>query len=207
MSNLQVEPGEISFDEVKPEVLYVMTFSVRNLGSMAQRIRLQAPKSSFFALNYIPTGSIAPGLDLRAEIEFQIPSCVGLADLVFRDLVIATMGANDRVEIPLRAVRPHPVVKFESIVNLGNVLLNQPLTRDVAFENVSALPTIVTLNAPKDAFMQISATKLELKAAGCEQSRAVVKLQVVPRSLGPLRELVKVTHLACYLSTMLQHSI
>jgi len=72
MPSLSIDPSEVVFKNVKPGVLYVMTISVRNNGLLAQRVRIQAPKSSFFALNYIPGGPLAPGLDLRAEIEFQI---------------------------------------------------------------------------------------------------------------------------------------
>eukprot|EP01031_Cornospumella_fuschlensis_P041120 gene41120-50166_t len=185
MSFLKVQPEEINFEDVKAGVLYVMTFSVRNTSTVAQRIRLQAPKSSFYALNYIPAGPIAPGLDLRAEIEFQIPPDV--TALVFRDLVVATMG-QERVEIPLRAVRPHPVIHFDSVINLGNVLLNQPIVKDIVFRNVSELSTTITLAPPRDASLQLSVGRLELKGG----QKSSIKVNITPKALGPIRELIKV---------------
>eukprot|EP01037_Dinobryon_pediforme_P018566 gene18566-18851_t len=57
---IQIDPPEIKFMSVNPGTLYVMTFSVRNMTKVAQRIRIQAPKSACFALNYIPSGPVAP---------------------------------------------------------------------------------------------------------------------------------------------------
>jgi hypothetical protein len=90
LGDLVVEPGEVRFESVEPGVLYVMTFSVRNNTKVAQRIRIQPPSSGYFALNYVPTGIVAPGLDIRAEIECQLP--LGSSDPFFGDKVVASMG-------------------------------------------------------------------------------------------------------------------
>jgi hypothetical protein len=80
------------------------------------------------------------------------------------------------------------VVRFEPIVNLGNVLLQQSVGREIVFENVSDLPTTVSLAAPRDASLSLSLTRFDLKPG----AKGVVRMQVTPKALGPLRELVKV---------------
>ena len=87
---IQVEPGVINFDAISPGILYVMTFSVRNSSFSGQRIRIKAPASMYFALNYTPTGIIAPGIELRAEIECQIPD--NIKESRFMDKIVVSMG-------------------------------------------------------------------------------------------------------------------
>ena len=70
-----------------------MTFSVRNSSSHGQRIRIKAPSSMYFALNYTPTGVIAPGIELRAEIECQFPENV--KEGRFTDKIVITMESTN----------------------------------------------------------------------------------------------------------------
>ena len=60
-----------------------MTFSVRNNSLTSQRIRISAPNTKYFALNYVPSGVVAPGLDVRAEIECQLPAKTLLGTLTY----------------------------------------------------------------------------------------------------------------------------
>ena len=98
---IKVEPNILRFDSLQPGVLYVMTFSVRNCTTGSHRVRLSAPKSKYFALNYIPSGVVAPGLDVRAEVECQLTE-ENIEQLIFRDVIIANIG-NYSIEIPLEA--------------------------------------------------------------------------------------------------------
>lgn len=38
-----------------------------------RRIRIIPPRTAVFCLNYEPVGSLAPGLSVLAEVEFQLP--------------------------------------------------------------------------------------------------------------------------------------
>ncbi len=64
-----------------------MTFSVRNNSLTSQRIRISAPNTKYFALNYVPSGVVAPGLDVRAEIECQLPAKTLLGTLLTHSLI------------------------------------------------------------------------------------------------------------------------
>ncbi len=188
-SSIKVEPGEITFNAAKPGVLYVMTISVRNVTTTAQRIRLQGPKSGVFALNYIPAGVIAPGLDLRAEIECQIPP--EMPETVFNDKIVAIMG-NEKIDIPIRAIKPFAAIQFDHTVTLGNVFLNQLITKDLFFENTSDISGIVKFSLPRGSTMKLSANKLELKPFGSDGYRQFVRVSFESKELGTIREFVKV---------------
>lgn len=188
---LQVDPKEIRFESVEAGVLYIMTFSVRNNTKVAQRIRIQPPHSGYFALNYIPSGSVAPGLDIRAEIECQLPT--DNSDIVFTDKVIATMGSY-RVEIPIYASRPYANIKFKRTIDCGNIVLHQPLTVDMTFENIGEIPGQLKLTTGADSYIKsMTPPRFDLEPRGGSKSTQVVKLNVDAREAGSWRELVRVS--------------
>jgi hypothetical protein len=188
---LQVDPKEVRFESVEAGVLYIMTFSVRNNTKVAQRIRIQPPHSGYFALNYIPSGSVAPGLDIRAEIECQLPT--DNSDIVFTDKVVATMG-NYRVEIPIYACRPYANIKFKRAIDCGNIVLHQPLTVDMTFENIGEILGQLKLTTTPDSYIKsITPTRFELEPKGGAKSSLVVKLTVDAKEAGSWRELIRVS--------------
>ena len=183
---LRVDPGEIRFEAIEPGVLYVMSFSVRNATKAAQRIRIRAPKSGFFALNYIPTGAVAPGIDVRAEIECQLP--VGGKELLFVDSITISMGQHT-LDVPISATKPSAIVRFPTLCNLGYVAENQPASITVPFENIGQIPTCITFKAPADSRIRLSPPKLDLQPGGGKGS---VLVSFEARELGPWREFVQV---------------
>lgn len=190
MSSIKVEPSKIHFESAQPGNLYVMSISVRNMTTIAQRIRLVAPKSGIFALNYIPSGAIAPGLDLRAEIECLIPKELG--DSIFTDKIIAVIG-DEKIDVPIIAVKPHAEVKFEQSFILGNILLNQSIIKEIPFENTSDIDGTVKLSVPKGAAIRISHTKFDLKPRGHPDSRQVLRVTLDAKETGLVREMIKVS--------------
>jgi hypothetical protein len=182
---LRVDPGEIRFESIEPGVLYVMSFSVRNATKAAQRIRIRAPKSGFFALNYIPAGAVAPGIDLRAEIECQLPA--GGSQLRFLDSIVVTMGQHS-LEVPLYASKPSASIVFPALCNLGYVAEGQPVTVRVPFENKGQVTSSITFNPPVDSRIKLNPTKLDLQPG--DKTNVIVSFE--GRELGPWREFVQV---------------
>lgn len=188
---LQVDPKEIRFESVEAGVLYIMTFSIRNNTKVAQRIRIQPPHSGYFALNYIPSGAVAPGLDIRAEIECQLP--IDNADIVFTDKIVATMGSY-RVEIPIYASRPYANIKFKRAIDCGNIVLHQPLSVDMNFENIGAIPGSIKLSTAPDSYIKsLTPSRFELDVKGTVKCVQMVKVNVDAREPGSWRELVRVS--------------
>lgn len=58
-----------------------MTFSVQNTCGETRRLHVIPPRTPVFSLNYEPIGGLAPGLDVRAEVEFQLPDDDEVDDL------------------------------------------------------------------------------------------------------------------------------
>ncbi|CAN0368027.1 unnamed protein product, partial [Scytosiphon promiscuus] len=54
-------------------LLFVLTFSVQNTSGATRRLQVIPPHTPAFSLNYEPVGGLAPGLDVHAEVEFQLP--------------------------------------------------------------------------------------------------------------------------------------
>ncbi|CAM9727980.1 unnamed protein product, partial [Discosporangium mesarthrocarpum] len=121
---------QVEFEDVRPGLLFVLTFSVQNKSAETRRIRLVPPSTPMFSLNYEPASGIAPGLDVRAEVEFQLPEGHDTADLdgafaegevrEYRDRFLVISG-KDTVEVPLVARRPVPAVEHEGILSFGQV--------------------------------------------------------------------------------------
>lgn len=189
-SGIVVDPVSIKFDSVQPGVLYVMTFSVRNVTKVAQRIRISPPKCGYFALNYIPAGPIAAGLDIRAEIECQIPA--NTKEVVFTDKVVISMGKSI-FEIPIYACKPSATVKFDKTVDFGSIIQGQSNQKEIVFENVGSIKGSVKIIAPTNQNLKVTPTKFDLEPIGSTNSVGVVKLSFDAQQSGFFRELLKVS--------------
>lgn len=135
-SPMRILPADLKFESIKPGVLYAMTFSIVNTTKIAHRIRIQAPKNPCFALNYIPSGAVAPGLDIRAEIECQIPD--SYPHNFISETVIANMGPH-QMEIPIFASKPCAIVNFNPTANIGLIAEGQTITYDLMLENIGEM--------------------------------------------------------------------
>ena len=72
-------------------------------------MRILPPKTNFFTVNYVPSGSVAPGLAVTAEVEFRM-SEADAATPKFHDKIVVVTG-NDRCEVPLLATVPAPFLR------------------------------------------------------------------------------------------------
>jgi hypothetical protein len=123
---LAVSPSGLVFLNCKSGLLYVMTFCIRNASSTSQRIRISPPETRHFAVNYVPCGSLAPGMDMRAEVECQIPS--NGTESEFHDHLVVR-SAQCCLRVPLIAKRPLPCICFDSFVNFGAISLGSQVSR------------------------------------------------------------------------------
>ncbi|GBG28496.1 Cilia- and flagella-associated protein 65 [Hondaea fermentalgiana] len=142
---LRVFPPRVCFEDVQPNVLYVLTLLLQNGASKAERIRFRHPKSNYFTLNYTATGAVAPGLEVRAEVEFCIPD--GLDDKEFHDELVV-MCAGHETAIPLVGQRPCPRLEIEGngLVDLGTVVRGNTQTRFLELRNTGSLPGDFTIS-------------------------------------------------------------
>jgi hypothetical protein len=187
---LEVTPHEILFENAVPGTVYVMNISLRNNENVAQRIRLSAPKTSNFAVNYIPSGVVAPGLDVRVEVQCCIPEKSSEFD--FTDSITATMGSH-KIEIPLLARKIGPVFVLPPVLELGAVPEGQSVSGTVEVENKGPAAGTISLEFRPESKLQVTPWNLSLSPAGQPGSRGVFTVKYAAGEVGPFREIVLVT--------------
>lgn len=111
------ERPQVFFEDVRAGLLFVLTFSVQNTCTEMRRISVTPPRTPVFSLNYEPVGGLAPGLDVRAEVEFQLPDEDEVDDLgspfalgevrEYADKFVITSG-EDKVSLLLC----HPLYQY-----------------------------------------------------------------------------------------------
>lgn len=112
-SPLQVFPKQIVFDGVKPNLLYALTFSVMNRSKSTKRIRIIPPSTSAFDLVYTPVAGVASGMEVKGEIEFQLPPDYDpTKSHAFSDS-ITVKCETDSIVIPITAFLPAANINFE----------------------------------------------------------------------------------------------
>ena len=114
-SNIRVYPPEVEFQGIEQGVLYVLTISIQNISPQARRFQVIPPSTRHFVLNYAPVAAIASGLDIKAEVEFQM-AAGDTRD--YHDTVVILSG-DERIELPLHAYIPAPRFEFDSFANFG----------------------------------------------------------------------------------------
>lgn len=124
-SGLFIYPPQVEFEGVDYDFSYLMNISIRNTSTVMKRIRISSTNTSYFRMRYDPAPALAPGLDMKAEIEFVIPSDADNSSeneeqLIYEDFIYV-MTDEERIRIPLRACRPRPSLTFDSFCNLGLV--------------------------------------------------------------------------------------
>ena len=135
---LLVKPSEaIRFESVRCGTRYVQSFLLRNTSDTSQRIRIQPPKKDCFTLKYTPGPSIAPGLEIRAEIECLITD--DAPDFLFTETITASMGTSSAT-IYIQASKICAQIVFDDIITLGSAIdSSSELSREILFENKGTL--------------------------------------------------------------------
>jgi hypothetical protein len=144
--SLQVSPGSVFFEDVRPGLLYMLTFSVRNVGDRGQRIRVSPPQTPWFELSFPNKGVVAPGLDVRGQITFRLPEPEQEEERASSPLPyefvdrLVVKAEGQAVEVPLFARRPIPEVALDrEFVNFGAVLEGQLIERNIVLSNVGPI--------------------------------------------------------------------
>jgi hypothetical protein len=183
---LMVQPSIVKFETIDIGIRYVQNISVRNLTKGAQRIRFIAPKSPYFSLNYIPSGAIAPGLDVIAEVECQLPE--SSEQYIFTDNVTVVMGQHT-IDIPIVANKPAPDVVYNPFVDMGLLLEKQPSSTTVTFENRGQVPAVIQFKTTRESKFQLDPLKSSIEP----KSTLTLNIRCDTRELGSYRELIPLT--------------
>ena len=137
-NGITVEPSDaIRFESIRSGKRYVQTFVLRNTSDSSQRIRIQLPKKDCFSLKYTPGPPVAPGLEIRCEIECLIPDDV--PDYLFSETITASMGTYS-ANIYIHASKVCARIMFDDVINLGSAIdSSAELSKEILFENKGIL--------------------------------------------------------------------
>ena len=105
--------------------------TIRNLTKKMRRIVVTQPKTGKFKCQYDQSGSVAAGLSMKLNIQFETHD-----DGSYHDFVeIHTEGYKTPVRLNLHALRAGPDIQFEPLVNLKFIPLGHEKTEFVEFKN------------------------------------------------------------------------
>ena len=180
---MRVDPPVVCFEGVEEGVRYVMNISVCNKTNCAHRIRFLPPSSGSFAVNYIPSGAVAPGLDVRAEVECQVEG----SEVFVPDYITVVMGPHKKV-IPLLARKPCADVVFDPLLNFGLLPEKQVAASSVVFENRGQVAAHVIFKKEHDSKLTLDATSAKIEP----KQKFTLNVKCDCKSLGLIRELVRV---------------
>ena len=171
-SGLIVEPSEaIRFESVRCGRRYVQTFVLRNTTDSSQRIRIQPPKRDCFTLKYTPGPAVAPGLEIRGEIECLIAD--DAPDFLFTETITASMGAY-LANIYIHASKVCAQIVFDDIINLGSAIdSSSELLKEMSFENKG---TVLQLVKKLDLTSRI----FSYKAVRCVANKMKLDIVIAP---------------------------
>lgn len=175
--SLRVFPQRVNFENVEPNTLYVLTLLIQNIAAKAERIRFRHPRSNYFTINYTATGAVAPGLEVRAEVEFCIPD--GLEDKEFHDELVI-MSGDSQISIPLSGQRPCPRLGVEGngLVDLGTVVRGNVQTRYLELCNKGALPGEFHVAGDLGEYLSVSPEKGVVAGTSTGSSKLSERLKV-----------------------------
>ncbi|OQR96965.1 hypothetical protein ACHHYP_12938 [Achlya hypogyna] len=191
-----VAPSSIEFANVEPMTCYLVGLTVQNPTRYSVRFRITRPASRFFrvlldqqdlGLVANPTRTLSPGLAMKFDVSFLMEaSPEGFDDMHDKVLILVENSAS--IEIPLVARRPSPHLEFDSLIDLGMVVLSHRTAKYVDIRNTGAkechfhidveagLPVTIT---PKDGLIPA-------------QSESRLKVDFMARDIGSFRTIATI---------------
>ncbi|GIM02972.1 hypothetical protein Vretimale_7763, partial [Volvox reticuliferus] len=129
-----VEPEEVTFTDYVVGHTYDKLVRVRNVTSVSRALRVFPPASQYFhvSLPRFPcdAGLLAPGMAAELTVRFCPDSLGDYEDAIALD----TTGR--RLTVPLRARRPPPSLTLPEEFDMGQVVIGNIKTEQIAFRNL-----------------------------------------------------------------------
>ncbi|GLC49027.1 hypothetical protein PLESTB_000174500 [Pleodorina starrii] len=129
-----VEPEEVTFTDYAVGRTYEKLVRVRNVTSVCRGLRVFPPASQYFhvSLPRFPgdAGVLAPGMAAELTLRFCPDSLGDYEDAIGVD----TTGR--RLTVPLRARRPPPSLTLPEEFDMGQVVIGNIKTEQIAFKNL-----------------------------------------------------------------------
>ena len=158
--DIRVYPPAVEFQGIEAGTLYCIVLCIQNASQISRRIRIIPPANPAFRVKFNPGKAVAPGIDVRAEVEFLSNDVVDYTD------VLTVVSGTARVEVPLRAFAPAPLVEFDGFANLGVVVLENKVSKVIEFRNIGHKRAEVNIKYDDTQPLSISPTTFFLAPKG-----------------------------------------
>ncbi|KDO33411.1 hypothetical protein SPRG_02218 [Saprolegnia parasitica CBS 223.65] len=192
-----VAPTSIEFADVEAMTCYLVALSVQNTSRYSVRFRLTRPASRHFrvlldqqdlALVANPTRTLSPGLAIKFDVSFLLEALPETSDDDLHDKLLILVENSAPIEIPLVARRPSPALRFDSLIDLGMVVLSHRTAKYVNIANVGAREAHFLIET--EAGLPLTITpKAGVIPAQCE---AKLKVDFTARDLGSFRSIATI---------------
>ena len=187
VSPLTVNPPAIQFDDIKPGVLHVITFSIRNNTSRATRIRIQPPKKTYFSCNFVPSTAIAPGLDIKVEVGCILPENMTNFLHEMEDYLVV-ITEKYQVKVPILASKPISNIDFNSLLDLGFAIENSSVKKALLIKNDGNAEALVSF-LPSSLFTA-TPSSLSVEGAG-GVAEVIISFSATGAGLGIARDVLQ----------------
>jgi hypothetical protein len=133
-------------------LIHTMMHHLHTNANSVKRIRIVPPQSKLFSLNYTPVIGVAPGLEVTAEVTFQLEHGVSpppptvteygvTADtsslIEYTDKLVINCG-EDTIVVPLIARPPCAELQYTEFINFGAVAEGQRAERPLTITNTGS---------------------------------------------------------------------
>ena len=198
--HVRVFPATAEFRDTEPNVTHVLTITVVNRSSHVRRIRFKPPTTAEFTLHQIPSISVAPGLEISADLEYFSAVDGDFSD----DLVV--MCEEDKILIPVRAYAPRADLFFDGFCHFGGVAPESMTIRYVDVVNRGMKAADFKLLQNKVPQFEIEPMMGRLGPAGSDDCFIRVRVAFHASDLGVFRSVVQMEVNSKVISTALDMS-
>ena len=197
----RVFPAVAEFRDTEPHVTHVLTITVVNRSDSVKRIRFKPPTTAEFTIHQIPSVSVAPGLEIAADLEF-----FSTAEGDFSDELVVICD-DDRIVIPVRAFGPRADLFFDGFCHFGGVAPDSTTIRymDVVNRGMKAADFKFLTDQVPSCF-EIDPVLGRLGAAGSDDCFIRVRVVFNAKDLGVFRSLVNMEVNSTVIATTLDIS-
>jgi len=181
-------------------VTHVLSITVVNRSDKVKRIRFKQPTTTEFALHQIPCISVAPGLEISADLEY-----FSAVEGDFSDELIV-MCEDDKITIPVRAFAPRADMFFDGFCHFGGVAPESLSIRYVDVVNKGQKAADFKFLKNDVPQFEIEPLMGRLGPAGSDDCFIRVRVQFDAKNLGVFRSVVQMEVNSVVIGTTLDMS-
>ncbi|XP_070567350.1 cilia- and flagella-associated protein 47-like [Ptychodera flava] len=184
IAGVRIDPPVVEFVDAGANVLHSIVITVQNISKSSKVLKFHRPTTNNFRLKVRnPDKPIAPGLELKATIEYftDVPKDC-------HDRVILLVD-DDVIEIPLFAYCPQPLLELEGPVDFGAVTANhRVLSKEISLYNHGSVSGDfkIKYDGPQPIVILPNSGTVRPKTA------QIIKIEFVTKTPGTLAEEAKV---------------